>query len=92
VIDRWADDAQHAHRAGDQQPVAHRHLPRRVEHRSSEQQSQAEEDVPRDNVDGVQHRWPLPGEQVLEAVNRTRVDPACDGEQHQVHGHREARH
>jgi len=92
VIEGRADDARHAHRAGDQQPVADGQVPRCVEHRGGEQQGQAEEDVPGDDVDGVEHRWPLPGEQVLEAVDRARVDPAGDGEQHQVHGHREARH
>jgi len=45
-----------------------------------EQQGQAEEDVPGDDVDAVEHRWPTPVEQVPEAVNRTRVDPADDGE------------
>ena len=41
VIDGWAEDAQQAHRASNQQPVAYGHMPRRVEHGNGEQQSQA---------------------------------------------------
>jgi hypothetical protein len=46
VIDGWADDAYQSHRSSDQQPVAHGHMLRRVEHRSGEQENQLEEDVP----------------------------------------------
>ena len=33
----------------------------------------------------------MPVEQILEAVNRARADPAHDGELDQMHGHRETR-
>src|SRR5712691_11162220 len=64
VVDGWADNAHQAHRARDQQAVAYGHMPRHVEHGSSEEESQAEEDVPCDDVDAVEHRWPMPIEEV----------------------------
>jgi hypothetical protein len=61
-----------------------------VERGCGEEEGEPKEDVPRDGVNAVAHRGPLPGEEVLESRNHGRVDMPYDGEQHEVHGHREA--
>jgi hypothetical protein len=49
---------------------------------AAKREGEAEEDVPGHDVNALEHRWLMPVEEVLETVNRVRVDPPDDGELH----------